>query len=166
MNKSTFRSPTILLASLLLLFCSCSKINFFYEKPTDTIRFALLRITNQYFQNIDSGNLIKTTNMILAEQYFSTKGNNFTGNDFQKQFDYIQKRWTLSEHPFLGSMDFVDAGILTNEAYVIVRKKENNGQTYPKIRVDFVWVGTGWLISNDSIFGPKGIVAGLMSENN
>lgn len=161
-SKST---KTILLMSALLLFCSCSKINPFYTKPTDPVRLVLINITDTYLQHIASGNFLKARNMIFAEEYFPTKGKNFTNADYQQQFDYIQNRWTAKEHPFLGSMEFIKAGVSKDKAYVIVKKKSESEPAYPQIRIDYLWIGTGWLIINDTIFGPNEIIANLMSEN-
>jgi hypothetical protein len=164
-NQFSKLAKTIFLMSVLFLFGSCSKINPFYTKPTDPVRLVLIKITDTYLQHIASGNFLKARNMIFAEEYFPAKGKGFTNENYQQQFDYIQNRWTPNEHPFLGTMEFVKAGVLKDKAYVVVKKKGENEQAYPEIRIDYIWIGTGWLIINDSIFGPNEIIANLMSEN-
>ncbi|MCC6221213.1 MAG: hypothetical protein IT291_08250, partial [Deltaproteobacteria bacterium] len=61
-------------------------------------------------------------------------------------------------HPFVG-LDVIDASVRGNTAYLKFQKFKQPDS--PIISIKLYWIGGGWLIVDDSLFGKEGLIAEL-----
>ena len=144
-----------IILSLFAVGCSI----FGYSKPTPELRTAVVRVTNDYLTAIGRGNESAADGIILWITYLENKG--FTKDDFRKQFLSLAKKYSTGNTP-LRSLQVVD--VQFDGEVAVVELKKTSDPSLGTVEVSLEWVGAGWLVVNDSIFGPNELAASLLAK--
>ena len=144
---------TYLLATLFI--SSCALIP---REATPELRATTLRLAADYIEKIVRGDTKEAASLILWEEYMSNKGSSFTTDTFREQIRNIKDRFSPAEHPLLG-LDLRRINGSEDRVTVVLFKPSKPNQD--DIRINLFWASSGWLITNDTIFGPGGLIEEL-----
>lgn len=108
------------------------------------------RVTADYIQAVYTGNLSRLETFVNWPSMLGSGDEKITRAEFEKQLFSLQNRWTPEQHP-LFNLEIADVDVNGDDAEVVLRRSTGSG--YPKIAVTLNWVGNGWVIRQDSIFG-------------
>ena len=159
MQKEINRSHTsILMVALLALVLSLASCSAFtsYKSETPEAKIAVLSVARNYLGFIVMGNYNQVFGLILWNSFLDSSDSAFTKEDVRKQMELIQNRWSKEEHPLL-NLDMKDIEVRADTAELTLQKF--NSPDSPKIVINFIWTGSGWLIQKDNIFGSDGVLA-------
>lgn len=145
--------------ALCLTICGCGVIDAMKPKSTPSrVESTVGRVTADYIQAVFEGTLSRLETFInwpsMLDRGLAGEGG-FTRADFEKQLASLQGRWTLEEHPLYGLV-ISDIDVDGNDAEVELKRTNGNG--YPTIEISLLWVGNGWVITKDSLFGRGKLV--------
>ncbi len=141
------------LLSSLPMVSACSRPLF--QTTTPEVQQLLIGVTGRYLELLAAGDEKLVSEMIFWPDFLD--GANFTRADFHKQFEAVRGKWALQNHPLLG-LKVLSATSHGNYGEVELqkdpRKLEPGQDPGPKITVELLWSGRGWIVRRDSLFGP------------
>jgi hypothetical protein len=151
--KKTF-PLAVLLTVLLFGAASCSLLTPY--KPTPEVKIAVIRVADEYLRSIVQGKTAHLSDMILWGEYAPKK--KLTRDAVTAEMESIKGKYPLDQHPLLGlELRNLDIG----EDIAELTLKKASMPEMPEITIELVWVGNGWLITNDNLFGQDGIIPSL-----
>ena len=141
--------------TLLLLFTlsSCSLNDSSSDNPE--VREVLIGVSNHYLINVINGNFTELNSVILWEDYVANKGGTFSKNEYLKQLSLLDGHYTIDNHPLL-NLEPKKIKISGNYADLSFKNKNSD-----QIELYYTWAESGWLLSNDNLFGEDGLFAKL-----
>jgi hypothetical protein len=161
-TKQTSKSLTKVFFYLtLLFFFGCSQI---FPSSNDGAKTTLLGLSNAYLQGVATGNYAKMHEFVLWSDFLSKEGNNITDLELRAHLANMQNRWSIEEHP-LSYLVAKDVDLSGNNATVYLKKKDG-GYSSPTIEITFHWVGAGWMIVDDNLFGKDELVDQWLAQSN
>jgi len=80
--------------------------------------------------------------------------------EFNKQLEALKNRWSVDENPLL-DLEVLEVEARGDRARVTLRKRSKSD--YPVIWVKLLWSGSGWIISEDSIFGRNKLASRVLA---
>jgi hypothetical protein len=162
MSYQTKLRKWLLITPLLVLLVSSTGCSMLFGKPEMTeVKKAVIFVSANYIRHIVQNNKPQIDAMILWTDYLEAegRGGTFSKPQYYLQLDFFAKNFlprNSKKHPLLG-LDVVDVEVGENSAIVTFKKFGQDDA--PNIEVALIWIGRGWLIVDDSIFGHRGLVA-------
>ena len=156
MSNYLSRFARLFFVLLAFSFCSCSMLR--KTAPSPEEKMAVLHVVDQYLRYVVAGDKDKVASMIIWAEYLTETTKAFNQDSFFKQLSIIKGRWPREENPMLG-LDVVNLEIGGDLAKVRLRKLANPQS--PEIWVQVVWVGRGWMVRDDSLFGQGNLIEKL-----
>lgn len=161
-SNSTARPAGLLFATLCLLILAggigCSALG--TKETPATAKLAILGVAGDYISSIARNDERNIDSILLWDEFRESKGPSMTHEYFQRQINSMQNRWQPNAHPLL-NLDVVDLSVEGDYATVVLQKFEQPES--PKITVVLRWVGRGWMVTNDSLFGQDGLIQKFVS---
>lgn len=158
-SERLMRYSVLLLAGLALFGCSTFK----RSSSTPEMKIAVLRVSDDYLRSIATGNVHQVEGLIEWTDYILQKKGRITKAEVRSQVEGLVKRWTPQDHPLLG-LNAEEVDVDDDHATIVLRKA--NQPEAPEIHIDLVWAGGGWLVYDDSIFGPDGLFEKVSEQTN
>lgn len=152
------QSICVLLAFLLVFTSGCSLL--FEKEPPPDLKKAIVLLSANYLRYLAQNNKKQVEDLIFWSEYLERRsvGGTFTKPQFFLQMDQLANTFPPStglNHPLVG-LDLISAEHNNNTARVVFQKF--NLPNAPKIQIDLQWVGRGWIVVNDSLFGYQGLI--------
>ncbi|MCB0358281.1 MAG: hypothetical protein KDD44_01550 [Bdellovibrionales bacterium] len=141
---------------------ACSMLGF--DRPsrgTIEVKQAVLNVASDYLRFVVANKTRLAEGMILWGDYSDNKGLGFSRELWQRQLEYLHTTFDpgdVAAHPLV-NLDLVNIDVDDSNSVVVLRKY-NNPQA-PEVRIALTWVGKGWLVTDDSLFGSSGLIAQL-----
>ena len=136
--------------SLLTTGCSAMRNN-----PPQVVQSTVVRISAEYLGALATTNEKKLENLVLWKPYLDENNqlllNEKKGLFFQK-LRTVSKSWKKNNHPLLG-LDVKNIDIDKDTATIDFEKVE--GAPNQIISVRLLWIGAGWMVVDDNLFGEK-----------
>ena len=140
---------------------SCSLIR--SQKATPELRSTVINVAGNYLKRIVLADRKQLNGMILWNDYIAHDEEPITKNKYFFQIDALRaKNIPLQQHPLL-NLKILDFDYSGSNAHVLLQKP--NKPDSPKISIDVLWTGSGWLVVGDSLFGPNELVEQLLASN-
>lgn len=137
---------------LLLLLLCLSGCWFNRDYPTtEMTRAAVVRVAAEYIGYVLLKNADQLDGLILWSDYADNKGGMLNRVQYFKQLASLPKLPNDNSNPLTG-LDVHDLDVRGNDADITLVK--HGVDDAEKIDVSLTWVGQGWLVVNDSLFGP------------
>lgn len=148
---------SLFLLTLPVLWSACSV--FSPKEPNPEVKATVLAVADKYLQYVITGREKQLNSFVLWGDLLK-KGSEqaLTRDEFRKQLNSLQGRWTVEEHPLLG-LKVVDLEIDGNDALVTLIKAGRDN--YPTIWVKLFWSGSAWHVVDDSLFGKDKLIEQL-----
>ncbi|MDD2942343.1 MAG: hypothetical protein PHC51_05175 [bacterium] len=160
-------SPRIRLILVGLLFalttsgCSLFSKSTDIDKVTPEMKAALKQITAEYIGAAIDGNFRHAQSLILWSVYLANKEGKYSKVSHLSEMQKLKDIGAVEQNPLLG-LSLVSVETQGEEASVIAKKLKTRGAPEPReVIVKLLWVGQGWLIIDDNIFGKTGLVSSL-----
>lgn len=163
----TVNSPHIrrifiaLLLTLAISGCSLFSGSKDIDKVTPEMKAALKQITAEYIGAAIDGDFRHAQSLILWSVYLANKEGKYSKISHLSEMQKLKEIGPVEQNPLLGlSLVGVDAS--GEVATVVAKKLKSRGAPESReVTVKLIWVGQGWLIIDDNIFGKTGLVASL-----
>lgn len=150
------KTKTLFFILILLSLTSLNSCSLNHKRElTEDAKLALFHISDQYLVFLARGESHKAASMILWDEYFHNNELNeiafiSKATSFSKKYKKIKN---LKEHPLLG-FSSAEAQPDGNDAIVTLTKKS----AFEKVKLKFRWVGAGWLVCDDNLFGDDELI--------
>ncbi len=157
--------------ALTLLFLSSFGCTTRIETDTPEVRNLLASLTSLYLSHISLNSSRELTEMVLWGDYLE-KNPGYTKQTYLADVNKVGKRWTPENSP-ISRLAIIGIEIDGNNSTVkMVKSKSPKTNVDVKteedqdqeVQVDFLWVGSGWLVVDDNILGIDGIVTRALSQ--
>lgn len=164
MTRST-RTLCLFLAILLLSTTGCS--NLFRSEPPPDLKKAVVLVSANYLRYLVQNNKKQVEDLVFWAEYLDrvSTGGAFTKPQYFLQMDQLANNFSprdAENHPLLG-LDLLDVDYSSNAARVVFQKFGNPNA--PQIEIHLAWIGRGWIIVEDSLFGLRGLIPTLARNN-
>ena len=159
MVRNRIKVFRVVLCAAAVLLSSCSMLSFGGSEATPELKLAVLGVTNDYLRSIAQGNSQHYQETVLWIDYIANKHNAVSKAECLKRVADLKGRYPIENHPLL---DLVPLEVSVRGNNAVVRLRKRTQPEAPEIIVKLIWDGSGWVISDDSLFGEKGL---LMTGN-
>lgn len=149
----------LILLTLLLLTASCAR--FLGHEGTPEAKRAALMVVNQYLTAVANGRSAAITDLIAWQEYLKNKDDEITKAEIVTQIDRSKKMWNVSDHPLM-NLAPKEIDVRDNDAVVVLRKM--NAPQNRLIQIEAQWIGGGWIIVNDNLFGKTGVITDAVTR--
>lgn len=114
-------------------------------------KVAILKVTGDYLNAVCRADIEAINSSILWADYLENREKQYSKKFYQRDLENLRNKFSTQNHPLI-NLDIKDLKIEKNTATITLQKF--NQPTSPEIRISLLWDGNGWLISDDSLFGP------------
>lgn len=139
----------VLLLLVISFFAGCATRGTAIENPQ--LARTLVGLSDAYLEAIAKGNANRIGNLVMWPEYLSERGDEYTQKDYLQEMKKLNETFTPSFHPLL---ELTLLEVYTNENEAKVRLARKDWPVENEFWIEFTWVDSGWLISDDSLFGP------------
>ena len=142
---------------VLILLCLSSCSSFKGKTPNRNLQEALVRVSADYLRHVVTGNAAAASAMIDWDKYRTKNGGAYSRTIYANEMQKLVNTYPTKEakqHPLL-LLDLKSVKTKKDLAQVILQKTDRSAK---EVKIYFQWVGRGWVIIDDSIFGPGGTV--------
>ena len=118
----------------------------------------IVSLTDDYLTAVVLNDERKLNSLVFWPALLENEGLNGSRyqEDLLKQLQGIKGRWTVENNPLLG-LEVINVVVSGDNAQISLRKAGRPG--FPKVWVKWQWMGRGWLVVEDSLFGKDGLLA-------
>lgn len=146
-----------LILFVVLFASSCASINLGEKKrePTPELKMAVIGVADQYLGAITADHYDHLRGMVLWVDY-SAANSMITKVDYEREIRILNETFkpASDEHP-LKQLEVTDINVNENDATVKLKKIGFEQEFDINLR----WIGEGWLVVDDSIFGATGYLS-------
>ncbi len=162
------RSLILLVLFVALPLNGCSSFTGIFtgweDPPTVEFQQVVVRVSADYLNHVVRGDWKHIEGVVLWDDYLDSKSGEFTKPDYYDQLEALSS--TLSKippaaHPLV-NLDLMDVKSNTARTAAKVYFRKYKEPESPQIVVQLSWVGRGWLIDGDSIFGSDQLASKLL----
>lgn len=139
----------MILAPILLSLCGCWFSSGYGD--SELTRTAVIRIAGEYIGHVLTKNQNQLDGLVLWSDYTKNKDQKVTRTTYFKQLASIPPLPADETNPLVG-LDVYELDIDGDDARITFVK--HGLENPPKIEVQITWVGQGWLVVDDTLFGP------------
>lgn len=169
MTKLLHRFLPFLIAAFTALSSSgCASVTGLFtgwrEPPTVEFEQVVVRVSADYLNRVVRGDWKLIEGMVLWDDYLDAKGGQFTKPAYYEQLSALNKSLAVippAAHPLL-NLDLMDVQSNTDKTAARVFFRKYKEPASPQIVVELAWVGRGWLVVDDTIFGGDGVAARIL----
>jgi hypothetical protein len=157
------RRATLICYTLLAVF-SLSGCSLFGSSASDInltpeVKAAVKRVAAEYIGSAVDGNFRYAQSLILWSAYLANKGGNYSKVTHLQQMGLIKKIGAVDSNPLLNLQ--IKSFETSDNEVTITAYNQLGTKNQPGVSVTLLWAGQGWLIVDDSIYGPNGLAVGL-----
>ena len=134
------------------------------DPPSVEFQQVVVRVSADYLNHVVRGDWKNIEGIVLWDDYLANKGGDFTKPIYYKQLEQLSgtlKKIPPAAHPLL-NLDLMDVKSNTERTAAKVYYRKFKEPESPQIVVNLTWVGRGWLIDGDSIFGDDELASELL----
>ena len=120
---------------------------------------AALHVSADYLRYLITKDYKQMESIVIWKPFLELRNPPMTVQEFNKQLKaFHDYPWTPKTHP-LSSLDVVKINVSEDITDVTLRKFHNLNA--PEIKIELLWVGRGWRVMSDNLFGVDGLFADL-----
>ena len=149
----------LFLTFLLLLLSACSLSR---SQGTPAAKQTVIAVATQYLGHIVMNDRHKIDGMVLWLDFLDNSSGTVTKEICFAQMQAAANRFDQSNHPLV-HLTIHEVQVRGDNAAIILQK--HGDPKAKKIEITLRWIGNGWLIVGDNIFGTEGVLARALRQH-
>ncbi len=143
-----------LLPLCLLSLSACST----FSKPRQSrlLKATVVSVSANYLRQVARGELRHLNSLVNWNVYLSKSKDGVSKKSYSDQVRALGQKFSHLDHPLLG-LGISDIEIDDDFAEITLNKEAV--EDAPDIWIRLAWNGTAWLVIDDNLFGPDGLIA-------
>ncbi|MCB0345025.1 MAG: hypothetical protein KDD66_07900 [Bdellovibrionales bacterium] len=134
------------------------------DPPTVEFQQVVVRVSADYLNHVVRGDWKHIEGVVLWDDYLANKSDDFTKPEYYKQLEDLSetlKKIPPAAHPLV-NLDLIDVKSNSERTAAKVYFRKFKDPESPQVVITLSWVGRGWLVDGDSIFGKDELASKLL----
>jgi hypothetical protein len=139
-------------SGIIFFFClsGCSYLTF--SDSNEGAKITNSQIAAKYIESSVTLNQEWLTRYLFVSEYL--KNQKISAQEYATKLANLKNRWDLNSHP-LAKLKLENTSVNGNEAFVTFMRPSEDNKDFPLIKINLVWTGSSWAVSDDNILGKN-----------